>query len=268
MLGGLSWRSADTIEEGSKVPYRSAQEIEAIARRVVTAYKKLPALRGRHPNIIQPELLVCGLLRLSVVYHRLSLNGTILGLTACGEVGVPIYDNPNKPEYYFLDGNTVLIEKSLTEGASNVGRRHFTLIHEACHQIFRMLFPEDYMGTIARRQIHYCRETTSSRVGDWEEWRTNRLASAVLMPEDMVRENMDAFGLDVPMRMVNRVFASIDYSRFSDMAAYMGVSKKALSIRMKQLGLLKADYLDDPYALVNIYPQEDEIYEEDCHGKD
>lgn len=131
-----------------------------------------------------------GLLRLSVVYHRLSLNGTILGLTACGEVGVPIYDNPNKPEYYFLDGNMVLIEKSLTEGASNVGRRHFTLIHEACHQIFRMLFPEDYMGAIARRQIHYCRETTSSRVGDWEEWRTNRLASAVLMPEDMVRENM------------------------------------------------------------------------------
>lgn len=88
------------------------------------------------------------------------------------------------------------------------------------------------------------------------------------MPEDMVRENMAAFGLGVPMQMVNRVFASRDYTRFSDMAAYMGVSKKALSIRMKQLGFLKADYLDDPYALVNIYPQEDEIYEEDCHGKD
>ena len=37
---------------------------------------------------------------------------------------------------------------------------------------------------------------------------------------------------------------------------------------MKQLGLLKADYLDDPYALVNIYPQEDEVYEEDWYGKD
>lgn len=250
------------------MPYLTVQEIEAIARRVVTAYKKLPSLCGQHANIIQPDLLVCGLLRLSVEYHTLSISGTILGLTACGEVGVPIYDSPNKPEYYFLDGNTVLIEKSLTEETANVGRRHFTLIHEACHQIFRMLFPKEYMGAIARRQIHYCRETNSSRVGDWEEWRTNRLASAVLMPEDMVRENMDAFGLDVPMRMVNRVFASIDYTRFSDMAAYMGVSKKALSIRMKQLGLLKADYLDDPYALVNIYPQEDEVYEEDCHGKD
>ena len=124
------------------------------------------------------------------------------------------------------------------------------------------------MVSIVRRKVHYCTTHASFGAGDWEEWRTDTLASAILMPADMVLSNMDAFGLDVPMRMVNRVFASIDYSRFSDMAAYMGVSKKALSIRMKQLGLLKADYLDDPYALVNIYPQEDEVYEEDWYGKD
>ena len=71
------------------MPYLTVQEIEAIARRVVTAYKKLPALCGQHVNIIQPDLLACGLLRLSVEYHTLSISGTILGLTACGEVGVP-----------------------------------------------------------------------------------------------------------------------------------------------------------------------------------
>lgn len=243
------------------MPYLTVQKIDAIAQRVVTAYKKLPALCGQSPNIIQPELLVCGLLGLSIEYHTLSYNGTILGLTACGEVGVPIYDNPNKPEYFYLDGNTVLIEKSLTKETANVGRRNFMLTHEGCHQIYRMLFPKEYMGTIARRQVHYCHAASPGRRCDWEEWRTNRLASAVLMPEDMVRENMADFGLGSQMRMVNRVFAREDYERFEAMADHMGVSKKALSIRMKQLGLLRSDYLEDPYALVDIFPQEDNVYE-------
>ena len=35
------------------------------------------------------------------------------------------------------------------------------------------------------------------------------------------------------------------------MADHMGVSKKALSIRMKQLGLLEQDYLGVPYDFIN-----------------
>ena len=42
-----------------------------------------------------------------------------------------------------------------------------------------------------------------------------------------------------------------DYERFSSMADHMGVSKKALSIRMKQLGLLEQDYLGVPYDFIN-----------------
>ena len=74
-----------------------------------------------------------------------------------------------------------------------------------------------------------------------------------------MRSNLEAFGLYGRPLMLNRVFARSDYDRFVEMADYMGVSKTALSIRLKRLGLLRADYLRNPYALVDIYPEEGEL---------
>lgn len=54
--------------------------------------------------------------------------------------------------------------------------------------------------------------------------------------------------------MLNKVFAHTEYRKFEQMADYMGVSKQALAIRLKRLSLLNFDYLEDPYALVDIYP--------------
>ena len=159
--------------------YLSRYDIEAIANRVITAYKKLPALCGQQIKRIQPELLICDLLGLSMDYKMLSPHGNILGLTACSETDVPIYDNSDRSEYYHLDGRTVLIDKRLLSNQANIGRRHFTQIHEACHQIYKMLFPEQYMNNVASRQIHYC--TTRQCVQDWEEWRTDALGLVLKM---------------------------------------------------------------------------------------
>lgn len=52
--------------------------------------------------------------------------------------------------------------------------------------------------------------------------------------------------------MLNKVYCPAVYERFADMATFLGVSKKALSIRLRQLGLLEKDYLDNPYALTDI----------------
>lgn len=202
------------------MPYLSRQDIESIAQRVIAAYRRLPIFQERPPNMVCPETLVHDLLGLSIEYHTLSRNRSILGLTCCGPVGVPIFDDPERPEYFFLDGKTLLIDKRLIGEDTNKGRYHFTLIHEACHQIYRMLFPREYMTGPFRRKIHCCSAHSSANVNDWEEWRTNALASAVLMPVDMILCNMAAFGLGNKLRMVNRVFASAEYERFAQMAAY------------------------------------------------
>lgn len=241
------------------MPYLSRQSIETIARRIVTAYKKLPSLHGKQLDAIQPEILARDLLGLTVQYHKLSRDGSILGLTAHGEVDVPVYDDPKQLSYVHLDGRTLVIDHGLVQEDANRGRYHFTLIHEVCHHVFRMLFPKEYASPLQLRQIHYCMNAPQSNSDYWEEWRTNALTSAVLMPEDMVRGNMLAFGLGEKLYMLNRVFAEKDYDRFSDMAGHMGVSKQALAIRMKGLGLLQHDYLENPYSLMDIYPDDQEM---------
>lgn len=236
--------------------YLSRHDIEMIAQRVITAYKKLPALCGQRINKVQPELLICDLLGLSMDYHVLSMKGDILGLTACSATTVPIFDGPNSSEYYYLDGRTILIDKRLLSDQANIGRRHFTQVHEACHQIYKMLFPEEYMTNIALKQIHYC--TDKRHIQDWGEWQTDALTSAVLMPYDMIRSNMADFGLGDKIHRLNRVFAPNEYNRFCEMANYMGVSEQALSIRLQQLELLEVNHLKNPYELVDIFPGEEE----------
>lgn len=238
--------------------YLSRSDIELIAQRVVTAYQRLPTAQERPDGMIRPGALIQDLLGLSIGYHTLSRNGSILGLTSCGEVWVTVYDSPKHPEYCHLDGRTLLIDKELAAEGANIGRHHFTLVHEACHQIYRMLFPQAYMDDIVARRVHCCTQHRTTSRGDWEEWRTDALASAILMPPEMVKDNMYKFGLGDRIRILNRVFAPNEYGGFCEMADYMGVSKRALAIRLKQLGFLERDDLNDPFALVNVIPDEKE----------
>ena len=57
--------------------------------------------------------------------------------------------------------------------------------------------------------------------------------------------------------IINRVWRKREYGKFVCMADKLGVSKKALAIRMKQLGMVKEEYLANPYAITNIYMGDD-----------
>lgn len=62
------------------------------------------------------------------------------------------------------------------------------------------------------------------------------------MPEELVRKNMFLFSLPERIEILNRLIANGDYQKFCGMADCMGVSKQALAIRMKNLGLLGKDF--------------------------
>ena len=156
--------------------------------------------------------------------------------------------------------HTILLESSLAGEKANPGRRNFTLMHETCHQIFRILFPAEYMPPAQCRKVCCC---TSSMYGyrikpiNWEEWRVNTLAASILMPKDLLIEQMHTAGLGNNLRLLNKIFAPKEYEKFAAVAEAMGVSKAALAIRMKQLHLLDRDDLKDPYALVRVVCDEE-----------
>ena len=240
--------------------YLSRSDLEAIGTRVISAYKRLPQVSGHHLERVNIDYLLKALLGLRVDYRHLSLTRDKLGLTSMSSIGIEIITDGEAAEteaYYMLDGKTILVEKDLIREGANIGRRNYTVSHEGCHHILKMLFPKDY-GVQTKERIIHCYYRSNRGAMDWEEWQVETLAGIILLPMECVRRNMDKFGLGTQMRLLNRVFAPSEYKRFEDMANFMGASKTALAIRMTQLGLLKRNDLIDPYALVRVEKDEED----------
>lgn len=234
--------------------YLSRQGIEQIGERVIKAYRNLPDNKKSTLYRVDPIKLIEEVLKVNLEYHHLSLDGAVLGVTTpFSGIGYKIFDHDDTEEYFYFDGNTILVESDLKNDILQKGRFNFTLAHEAGHQILKMLFPNDYVG--GYRKLYYSLSQPEYRtyIKDWEEWQANTLASILLMPKDLLMQAMFLFGFEGKIDMINKVYATKVYDRFSDMATFLGVSKKALLIRLKQLGLVERDYLDNPYELTDVY---------------
>ena len=233
--------------------YLSVSDLNAIAERVFRAYKKLPEVRGSPLIRVDPELLLKALLGLEIEFHHLSMNGVILGATSYGEVAMEIFDDDS--DFFIFDGKTVLIEKDLlAEGQT--GRRNFTIIHEGCHHILRMLFPKDYSEDVSGRLFRY-RGLQAHKPR--EEWQVDTLTSFLLMPRELVIRDMGVAGLYAGIEILNAKWRKPEYEAFCEMCSLLGVSKQALSIRMKQLGLIGEDQLRRPNRILDIFMEDKEI---------
>ena len=89
---------------------------------------------------------------------------------------------------------------------------------------------------------------------DWEEWQANTLAAAILLPKQIIERGMFLFGLGNRIECLNKIYYPAVFERYAALADFLGCSKKALAIRMKQLGLLEEEYLDNPFDLLTVSP--------------
>ena len=85
------------------------------------------------------------------------------------------------------------------------------------------------------------------------------------MPEKLIRHSMESFCIGEKLEMLNRVFRPNSYVAFCSMAEFMGVSKQALEIRMKQLNLIGRSYLRNPYALVDVIMEDMDEFNDTAH---
>ena len=103
---------------------------------------------------------------------------------------------------------------------------------------------------------------SESRTGrrNFTVMQADRLAAAVLMPEELVGRAMFLTGQEGRIDVLHPVWRWREYERFCSMCGILGVSKQALSIRMQTLGLLGRAYLRDPDEILFIET------ETDCDG--
>lgn len=232
----------------------SRKDLENIAERVLVSYRNLPEVKKKKMYRIDPELLLTKVLGLNIEYQHLSVDGSILGLTSFEEVEVEVLDYTDMDSFFFLDGKTVLVERDLHDDSAQVGRCNFTTMHEGGHQILKRLFPNEYGSTQQIPVVHYYKHNSEKNkpISDWEEWQANTLAAAILMPRDLVENGMYLFDLGKKIKCLNRITDIRTYEKFSALAEFLGTSKSALAIRMKQLNLLEKEYLDNPFAILDI----------------
>lgn len=218
-------------------PCLSRSAIEKIARACVSKYKEANVPQHHLCYRVDPALLA-QMLGVRVQYLYLSRDGSILGQTASSPIWTTVFSPSIGETYYYLDGKTILIDKSLLTNPCLAGRRNFTIAHELAHLMLNRLYPQTQDARPRLTSVY-----RKGGVTDWYEWQADALAAALLMPQDALEQAMFLFGLGSKMKVLSRKYAQRNYENFSRMAEFLQVSKSALAYRMEQLGLLERNCL-------------------------
>ena len=192
--------------------YLSRSDIEKIATQVFNDYKHLPQFVDRQVDRVDPEILACELCGLHIDYFHLSKDGLTLGMTAFKEVGVELYDDSGQPCFYYLDGRTLLIETDLKKNPALCGRYHFTLAHETAHQILASLYSTNRL--LQNRVVYYQGRSPQFPIRDWDEWQADNLASALLLPSEIVLGALRKFNLEYGIDILNKIYRPKEYRKF------------------------------------------------------
>lgn len=239
--------------------YLSRKSIETIAAHITGNYKNLPQFTGQQVEHIDAETMAHDLFGLHIEYFHLSKDRSALGVTAFGKVGIKVYDSKDRQRIYQMDGRTILIETDLKDDPNLFGRYNFTVMHEIAHQVLARRYLNS-STEVKNRIVYYRGKPQQYPIRDWSEWQADNLASALLLPTEIVHNALQKFDFGDGIRILNKVYRPQEYTRFCEMAKSLGASKQALALRLKRLGLLKQDFLKDPYALADIFPDENELY--------
>lgn len=155
-------------------PVLSREDIEQIAGRVLSIYTEAYVPERHLCYQVNPEELA-DVLGLEVDYQIPSLDGSILGVTSPDEQYVPVYYDGEEC-YYYLDGNTILIDARLCASPKTVGRKTTR---------WRTRSPPDSLQGVSRclrprppPDVRLPPHTGKPRkVTDWTEWQADALAA-------------------------------------------------------------------------------------------
>lgn len=118
----------------------SRKDIEHISRRLLRDYLRKVPQKIDHIDPADFAEKMCGL---QFTFADISEAHDAIGLTATSGVIITIPQRDGTRLDYELDGKTAFIDQSLV-AENQIGRLNFTMMHEAAHQLFWMLYPEEY----------------------------------------------------------------------------------------------------------------------------
>lgn len=199
------------------------QELNDLAEKLVSNYAPMRFTK------INLEKMLSDMFGFKVVYHVLSDDGSLMGLSTDSSFDFEVYDH-NREQMVVIYPHTLFIDSSLV-GVEHEGRRNFTIAHEAAHRILAM------MDKKAESKVHCKYAEWIENYGGWEEWQADTFASCLLMPESRVRFIFrNVFDADhIPILSVHNIETK---HRLRTMCSFFSTSKTAMLRRLQKLELV------------------------------
>ena len=180
----------------------SHHQIEDIGAAVIQDFNKFfycgsAALGDKYVRATPIDQFARDYLGLSVRFARLSVDGSICGLTSYADAEY-IIEEMGTVRTIELKQNQILLDSSFLEAGKVkklCGKRRFTLAHECAHQILFQMESEESQQkcreSYSERRSYSLRDLKSRE--DWNEWQANALGDALLMPQAEIKRAMWLF---------------------------------------------------------------------------
>lgn len=169
-----------------------------------------------------------------------------IGLLANGKTGNFVYIN-NEVKKVVFPKNTIVIEKFLLEPSENA-RRRFTLAHEAAHKILKNHIPitnETFFHNEFDREVNYTNDDLKKMLSLTESF-ANRLGAAILMPEFLLKKELDRYNKGKMLRCYDGgVFSPEEKIKLHNMSIDLGVFYSTLINRLKDIKMFEMHPIEE-----------------------
>ena len=204
--------------------------------------KHLTAFLGEEKHSMNPidiDRFIQEYLGMEICYRKLSEHGDILGVSIFSDMTLSFFEGDKFVEEFYA-GGTIIIEEDLLDD-NQYGRRNFTKAHEAAHGILNFENPTE-------KAVYYRRNNNNS----FYEKLIDKAAAKLLLPDELVIKTFYAFMGTEHIHRLNPLCNQQHFKNFKFLARYLGVSRKALSLRLLQLGLVDVADYEIPHNFLNI----------------
>ena len=219
--------------------YLSRAELEEISHGLIEVYAKQNPKKA--VQSIDIEHFITDFLMLKIEYTSFAEDDySKVGFMAVGETSILLHSNGKIIPFIFPKNTIVLDRYLLTE--KEYGRRRFTMAHEASHHI---------LGKVQTTQetARFHSEYDNDRIYSNEEvlqmfqsaeWQADTMAASLLMPRFLVENALHKFADSKLIKLYgDTTFTADGKAIMRNMANYLGVSYKALIIRLTHLDMLE-----------------------------
>ncbi len=214
--------------------YLSYRDIDKIAGAVLRRFGHT----GKDLEPTDVRRLAAESLGFGVEYATLSDDGSVLGLTAFAPTSCMIWHD-GKPRLLNIPAGLILVDESLCH-RDCAGRERFTIAHECGHQILHGTdFARTFQAPVSIDAAEsFVARRTLVTTNDWLEWQANTLAAALLMPQHQMPQAVREFAGKERIVAEHGCITYSESRSINEIAEFYSVSFSALTIRLKQLGLL------------------------------